>query len=115
MMTRRVTIALAAAGLALAGCSDNSKRVAFDGQFFRAKVSDVDNQRDVFVVAVRDPGKSVEGARAAALHEATAYCVGNYGSSEIVWEVDPTDTSIPARIEGDQLVYRGRCPQAQPL
>lgn len=99
--------------LGLGACTDSKNRVQFDGQYFRAKISKVDKQRDVFVVTVKDPTKSVEGARAAALHEATTYCIENFGSSKIIWQVDPMDTETPLAVADNQIVFQGRCPQAQ--
>lgn len=112
-MTKLIMIAVAGT-LALAACTDSKNRIAFDGQYFRAKVSKVDKQRDVFVVTVKDPAKSIDGARAAALHEATAYCVENFGTSQIIWQVDPADDEAPVTVDGNELSYQGRCPQAQP-
>lgn len=97
----------------VAGCTDSKNRIAYDGQFFRAKVSKVDKQRDVFVVSVKDPGKSIEGARLAAHHEGTSYCIENYGTSAVIWNVDPLDEEGQLTITDDRLIYQGRCPQAQ--
>ena len=95
------------------GCVNKENRVTYDGQYFRTKVSKVEKQRDIFVVTVKDPGKSFEGARASAHHVATAYCVSNFGTSEIIWVVDPLNKEVPLRIEGKELSFQGKCPQAQ--
>lgn len=98
---------------ALLGACQNQKRVTYDGQLFRAKAKKVDKQRDSFVVRVKDPGKSLLGARQAAHHTGVTYCIRTFGSSDIVWSVDPLDRDIaPSVVDGD-LVYSGTCPQAQ--
>lgn len=110
------TILMAAAGLAVAlvaGCTDSKNRIAYDGKYFRTKVSKVDGQRDEFVVNVRDVSQSVAGARAAALHAANSYCVGTYGSSDIAWVVGPDTPDAALGLEDNTLSYRGTCPQGR--
>lgn len=104
-------VALAAAGLS--ACVEAENRIPFDGQYFRANTAKVDKQRDVFVVTVKDPTKSIDGARAAALHEATSYCLNHYGTSEIIWQVDPADDTAQVNVVDNRISYQGRCPQAQ--
>ena len=98
-------------GALLAGCGDDSARVAFDGHVFNTKLRKVDGQRDVFQVTVKDAAKSVEGAREAARYEAVKYCVGTYGNSDIVWTVGPDAPASALRIDGSALTFQGRCPQ----
>lgn len=112
-MIKTSVLFAAVALIGLGACTDSKNRIQFDGQYFRAKVSKVDKQRDVFVVSVKDPTKSIEGARAAALHEATSYCVGNFGSSDIIWQVDPSDETVQLNVVDKQLTFQGRCRQAQ--
>ena len=95
----------------LAGCANNGERVAFDGQYFSTKLRKVDGQRDVFQVTVKDAGKSIDGARAAARYEAVKYCVGNYGNSKIDWTFGPDAPASALRFDGGALTFRGRCPQ----
>lgn len=95
----------------LAGCANDSERVAFDGQYFSTKLRKVDGQRDVFQVTVKDAGKSIDGARAAARYEAVKYCVGTYGSSDIEWTFGPDAPAGSLRLEGGALTFQGRCPQ----
>ncbi len=97
----------------LAGCTDSQNRIEYDGEFFRAKISKVDRQRDVFTVTVRDPGKSLTGARLAAHHEAVRHCIESYGTSDVKWNIDPLDEEAQLPIIDGRLVYQGRCPQAQ--
>lgn len=111
MMKTILTATMGMALLALAGCGGDDQRVAFDGHFFKTKLSKVDGQRDVFQVTVKDAAKSVEGARAAARYEAVKYCVGNYGSSDIIWTLGPDAPASALRIDGAALTFQGRCPQ----
>lgn len=97
----------------LAGCTSSQNRIAYDGEFFRAKLSKVDRQRDEFIVTVRNPEKSLSGARLAAHHEAVQHCIENYGSSDVIWNSDPLDEEAEARIIDGRLTYRGKCPQSQ--
>lgn len=101
------------AATTFAGCSNNDDRIAFDGQYYRAKLSKVDKQLDVFSVAVRPVSASLAGAREAGRYEATAYCVNTYGSSQIDWTAGPDAPEETLRVEDDTLVLQGRCPQAQ--
>tara|TARA_R110002049_G_scaffold23545_2_gene83280 strand:+ start:93392 stop:93718 length:327 start_codon:yes stop_codon:yes gene_type:complete len=101
---------LLAAGL-LVGCGNKSDRIAFDGKYFRVKVSKVDRQLDVFQVTVKDAAQSIDGARAAARYEATKYCVGTYGSSDIVWSVGPDTPPEQLRLVDGALTFHGTCPQ----
>jgi hypothetical protein len=94
----------------LAGCSSQEDRVAFDGIYFKTKVSKVDGQRDVFTLLVKSASRSIEGAREAARYEATVYCVNNYGSSDIVWVVGPDTPADNLRLVDDSLTFSGSCP-----
>lgn len=99
-------------GLALlAGCTDSKNRIAFDGQYFRTKVAKVDGERDVFTVRIRDVQRSLEGAREAGRHAGNAYCVENFGSSDIAWSVGPDTPPEQLRITDNTLVFQGVCPQ----
>ena len=107
----KFALMLLTAGTLLAGCSGDDDRVAFDGQYFRAKVSKIDGQRDVFQVTVKDAAKSIDGARAAARYEATKYCVSLYGNSDIIWTLGPDAPASALRLDGGALTFQGRCPQ----
>jgi len=104
-----IVLALAASAL-LVGCNKRNDRIAFDGKFFRAKLSKVDGQRDVFTVTVRNASQSLTGAREAARYEATVYCVNNYGSSDIKWVVGPDSPDSAMRLVDDSLTFQGACP-----
>ncbi|NNK16204.1 MAG: hypothetical protein HKP51_04780 [Sulfitobacter sp.] len=106
---------LAVAGMlalgVLAGCTDSKNRLAFDGQYFRVKVSKVDKQRDVFTVRIRDVARSLDGAREAGRHAGNSYCVENFGSSKIDWTVGPDTPPEELQIVDNTLVFQGVCPQ----
>ena len=85
-------------------------RLAFDGKYFRTKLSKVDGQRDVFTLRVRNASQSINGAREAARYEATVYCVTNYGSSDIKWVVGPDTPPENLRLVDDALTFQGACP-----
>ena len=106
-------VLMAAVAAALAGCADPTKRILYDGQFFRTKAKAVDKTLDTFVLTVKDPGKSLLGARQAAHHEGVRYCVKNFGTSEIIWDIDPLDEQSQPRIVDNAMTFQGKCPQAQ--
>lgn len=103
---KKILFTIAAIG-ALAGCQTQD-RILFDGKYFRTKASKVDKQHDQFTVTVRNASQSIEGAREAGRYEATRYCVGKYGSSDIAWAVGP-DTPGALRLVDDKLIFRGAC------
>ena len=103
-----VILALITAGL-MVGCTKKSDRILFDGKYFRTKVSKVDKQRDVFLVTVSEPGKSIDGAREAGRHAGVSYCVKNYGNSDIDWSIGPDMEQL--RISDNKLIFQGTCPQ----
>lgn len=95
----------------VAGCTDSKNRIAFDGQFFRTKVSKVDKQRDVFTVRIRDVARSLDGAREAGRHAGVSYCVENFGTSEIIWSVGPDTAPEALQIVDNELTFQGVCPK----
>ena len=106
-----ISITVVLACVALAGCTDSKNRLAFDGQYFRTKVSKVDKQRDVFTVRIRDVARSLDGAREAGRHAGVSYCVENFGSSKIDWSVGPDTPPGELRVVDNTLVFQGVCPQ----
>lgn len=94
----------------LAGCTAQEDKIAFDGKYFRTKLSKVDGQRDVFTLLVKNASQSIDGAREAARYEATVYCVNTYGSSDITWAVGPDAPAENLRLNGDSLTFSGSCP-----
>lgn len=96
--------------LAIAGCTAKDRRLAFDGHFFRAKSEAVDkDNRRAFVVTVQNAGQSLDGARQAGAHEATFYCIANYGNSRIKWSAGPDLPDANLIFDKDALVLRGEC------
>lgn len=113
MMSGKVQIPLAmglALALALGACTEKDKRLAFDGQYFRAKSAMVDkDNREHFVVTVQKPGQSLSGARQAGAHEGTFYCIRNFGTSRIKWEVGPDMPDADLVLEKGVLTLTGEC------
>ena len=106
---RRVLVLLTMA-VVLAGCGPDEDTISFDGQFYKARVKDLD-ERHKFVVTASPVSASLLGAREAARYEATRYCVNNYGSSAIVWDVGPDDPDTAMPISNNTLTLQGACPQ----
>lgn len=101
---------LTLAGLVLSACVETSKRVRFDGEFYRSRVNAASGDRHNFVVSVGPISRGVNGAREALRYEGTLYCVGNFGTSDILWQSDPVTGPVQALSrEGNRLVARGRC------
>lgn len=99
------------ATLLLTACNAERRgeRIAFDGQFFRASAKKQDRQRLNFEVTVRPVSASLAGARAAAEHEAKRYCIGNFGTSDIIWINGPDGEDGTLNVSGDRLVVQGTC------
>ena len=98
--------------LALAGCNaDKDNQTLFDGQQFRTKAKPADRKVTLaaFTVDVKNVSKSLKGARAAGEYAGIRYCVVNYGSSRIDWEVGPETDPETLVIEKDSLTFRGTC------
>ncbi|WP_300055761.1 hypothetical protein [uncultured Roseobacter sp.] len=106
---RPVYSVLMMAGL-LAACGSGAEDIAFDGQFYRTGISDLD-ERHKFQVTASPVSASLEGAREAARYEATVFCVNEYGSSAIEWVVGPDDADEVLPISNDTLTLEGACPQ----
>lgn len=94
----------------LTACQGQDERIAFDGQYFRAKVQRLDGSYDRFNVSVKPVSASLEGAREAGRYEAVSYCIKNFGTSEIAWVSGPDSPAAAQVIQGDTLVYQGACP-----
>jgi hypothetical protein len=92
-----------------AGCSSREDRVAFDGQYFRSSISNVNGDQQQFAISVQPVSVSLQGALEAGRYEATRYCVENYGNSGVEWVVGPGQNPDTYRIENDTLVLRGAC------
>ncbi|MCA1335332.1 hypothetical protein [Pseudooceanicola marinus] len=106
---------VACVGLSLSACSRltpwaSSNRPVFDGQYFRAKVAFEKEAPAAFTVTVRDPGKSLAGAREAGRLEATTHCIAYFGDSRIEWGASNPDAEEGALLFQDgSLVMAGTC------
>lgn len=106
-MIRVIALVLMAA--TMAGCGQREARIAFDGQYFRAQANRVEGDRQQIIVSVRPVSASLDGALEAGRHEATRYCIENYGNSAMDWVVGPDQDPGSYRIDNDTLVLRGAC------
>ncbi|WP_372609945.1 hypothetical protein [Aquicoccus sp.] len=102
-------LALIAALLAGCGVTDRMRanQVAFDGVEFRPRSEQAGDEREAFTITVPRASQSPEGARLAGAHEATRYCIENYGRSDLEWDVGPEDEGLV--VENDTLTLQGRC------
>ena len=106
----RIAIAMLAAVLMLGACSEKSKRVYFDGKYYPAKAKHQSREdRKVFTASVRKVAQGLDGARAAAEHAGTKYCIENFGTSKINWITGPdADQSVIVN-SGGNVVVSGEC------
>ena len=106
----RLVIAITLSALMLGACTDDSKRVYFDGNYYpsKAKHRDKDN-RKLFTATVRRAAQGMNGARAAALHAGTDYCIKNFGTSDIDWTVGPGAEHAQIVTSNGNVVVRGEC------
>ena len=113
-MTKTSMLPLVLIGaLALSACQERrADRIAFDGVFFRSSSSKVDGVREEFQVSVGPASASMDGARAAGRHEATRYCIRNFGSSDIRWLQGPDAEDGTLTIVNDRLLLRDTCTPA---
>lgn len=101
---------LCALAVLVAACEDRNKtRVPFDGFFFKTKSTKVGDDRAIFTSTVSGVSSSFEGARQAAEHEGTKYCILNFGTSDIKWAVGPDTASAQLSVVDDKLTYQGQC------
>lgn len=96
--------------LVLAGCSDRSERVMFNGNYYPpASSADSEGGRG-FTASVSRASSGMAGAQLAVQHEATRYCLQNFGTSDIDWAGAPEGAEGPAfGRTGDRVSVRGRC------
>ena len=94
----------------LAGCAERDERVIFNGNYYPAKSKGEKAERRDFTASVKRVSRGPEGARKAVLHEATRYCLLNFGTSEIEWAGVPAGGEGPVYARsGDRLSVSGRC------
>lgn len=102
------------ATLALSACSrsqalSKNKRPVFDGQLFRMSLAAEKDAPANFIVAVKDAGKSLAGARDAGRYEAVNHCIEYFGSSRIDWINGPDAPDEALQFQGSDLVFSGVC------
>ncbi len=98
-----------AAMLVLGGCAKKEEKVFFDGKFYPAKAKHGKGDRKVFVVTVRRVPQGLKGAREAGRHAGTLYCLKNFGTSEIKWEIGPDAPEALIRSKSGNLTLKGAC------
>lgn len=115
-MQFRFTLCLvmaACVGLTACGKLTESKRERFDGVPFRVKVKPVNKKQTLadFRVKVSDATRSQAGALAAARHEATRYCIENYGTSKFGWSNISVDDEggYALQLDGRDGLFIGTC------
>ena len=105
---RTIIISLLAVTL-IAGCNKRKSQLAFDGQYFKTKVAEVDDDQAQFQISVSPVSASLDGAREAGRHQATKYCVENFGLSDATWIAGPDAEATDLILDGDTLLLRGAC------
>ena len=100
--------------VALTACENaRNKRPAYDGVEFKIKTKPVDKKvsRADFVVEIKDAALSFDGARLAAAHAGVRYCLSEagYGTSDIIWDVNPRDPEAQLRLVDGTAVFHGTC------
>lgn len=104
----RLILVLAAA-VAVAGCNQRDKGIAFDGHYYRAKTKKVGDDRAVFQSEIKPVSQSLEGAREAGRHAATKYCIENFGTSNVAWTRGPDGADGTLSVTNDTLLLQGTC------
>ena len=96
--------------LLLAGCGDRAERVTFNGNYYPAKTSGAKPDRRAFTASVSRASQGIQGAQRAATHEATRYCLQNFGTSDIDWSGVPAESERPVYSRaGERVSVTGRC------
>ena len=109
-----VTLGLCAAVVmtTAAGCSRLKKDdgLRFDGQRMRISAKKVDkDDRSVFIASAAPVSRSLEGARGAVHYGGTQYCIENFGTSTIKWEIAPDAEEAASQVDRDTLALKGQC------
>ncbi|KIC10090.1 hypothetical protein RA19_13150 [Leisingera sp. ANG-M1] len=102
---------VAVAALAACGSTATSNRPVYDGVPFKVKAKPIDKKTDpaTFSIEIKNAGRSIKGAREAAAHGGTKYCVQNYGSSKIAWVADPMDEEAQLTLTDGRAIFQGTC------
>jgi len=99
-------------GMALAATTACSRLqrddgIRFDGERFRIQAKRVSkDDRKSFVSTAGPVSRSAEGAHQAAAYGGTRYCIEEFGTSLIAWELGPDDEP---QFDRDRAVMRGQC------
>lgn len=94
----------------LSGCTLNDEKQLFDGNYYPGKARGEKADRREFTASVRRASRGIEGAQKAVLHEATRYCLINFGTSEIAWRGNGAPSDAPVyRRSGDTVSVGGQC------
>ena len=107
-------IAVVLGAVALSACDKaKNKRPTYDGVPFSIKTKPVDKKvsRADFTVEIKDAALSLDGARLAAAHAGVRYCLSDagYGTSDIIWDINPRDPEAQLRLVDGNAVFQGTC------
>ncbi len=105
---RRLGLCIALLGT-VAACDLGKDRPEFDGQTFRASLSKKGETKAHFSVSVKPVSASLQGAIEAGRFEATKFCVTNFGTSDVVWDVSPDQDPETLVIDNDTVTFVGVC------
>lgn len=97
---------------AVSGCSRLQKDdgLRFDGERMRISAKRVSkDDRSFFTVTAGPVSRSLAGAKGAAHYGGTEYCIENFGTSNIKWEIAPSDEAADTQVNRDTLLLKGQC------
>jgi hypothetical protein len=114
-MTGRGVILGICALLALSACGrlfgqgEGTGEASFGGLKFDAKLTASADDRRAFTVVVREAARNIEAAQEAGRYEAVAYCLYNFGASDMEWTAGPDLPADQVVLEDGALTMSGRC------
>ncbi|MEC3860040.1 hypothetical protein VK792_01970 [Mesobacterium sp. TK19101] len=105
------TVLIVTGLLALAACGGSKENVhEFDGQIYSGRARAVGKEAPgAFTVAIGPVSKGLTGAREAGRYEATKFCIGYIGTSDVDWQLGPDTPDDALQFDGDKLILRGTC------
>lgn len=103
------TVGLVAFCALLIGCSQEDKRVYFEGKHFRASAKAPRSDRADFTVRVRKATVNLSAAAEAGRYEANKHCIRYFGRSDKTWTNGPDQDPTGFTLDGETLVLTGRC------
>jgi hypothetical protein len=120
MGARLTTILLLTAALSVSACGNrsggggkgyfgNATKVTFEGNYYRADLKRLKDDRASFTVTVREVSQGLSGAKEAGRFEATKYCISQYGNSAVNWQVGPDTADGQLTITDNTLTFAGTC------